>query len=76
MPATTLERNDHGECTLQKKEDRKELTSKQNSEKGGLHWNDPGRKVTAKKAQARKRQRKMERKKGEEGKQSNEETSN
>ena len=76
MPATTLERNDHGECTLQKKEDRKELTSKQNTEKGGLHWNDPGRKVTAKKAQARQRQRKMERKKGEEGKQANEETSN
>ncbi|KAL7492901.1 hypothetical protein ACHAWT_002020 [Skeletonema menzelii] len=76
MPTATLERNDHGECTLQKKEDRKELTSQQNTEKGGLHWNDPGRKETAKKAQARKRQRKMERKKGEGDKQANQETSN
>ena len=66
MPPTTLERDGQGECKLQKKEDRKELTSRQNADKGGLHWNDPGRKVTAKKAQARKRQRKMERKKEEE----------
>lgn len=77
MPTTTLERNDHGQCTLQKKEDRKELTAQQkNAEKGGLHWNDPGRKVTAKKAQARKRQRKMERKKEEGVKPTTEEASN
>jgi WD40 repeat protein len=76
MPITTLERDSYGECMLQKKEDRKELTAQQNTEKGGLHWNDPGRKVTAKMRQARKRQRKMERKRGEGGKQSNEEASN
>ena len=76
MPATTLERNDYGECTLQKKEDRKELTAQQNTEKGGLHWNDPGRKVTAKKAQARKRHRKKEQQKAEGEKETNEEASN
>eukprot|EP00577_Skeletonema_sp_RCC1716_P015664 CAMPEP_0113410814 /NCGR_PEP_ID=MMETSP0013_2-20120614/21912_1 /TAXON_ID=2843 ORGANISM="Skeletonema costatum, Strain 1716" /NCGR_SAMPLE_ID=MMETSP0013_2 /ASSEMBLY_ACC=CAM_ASM_000158 /LENGTH=525 /DNA_ID=CAMNT_0000297085 /DNA_START=58 /DNA_END=1636 /DNA_ORIENTATION=- /assembly_acc=CAM_ASM_000158 len=75
MPATTLERNDYGECTLQKKEDRKELTAQQNT-KGGLHWNDPGRKVTAKKAQARKRHRKKEQQKAEGEKETNEEASN
>jgi len=76
MPATTLERNDYGECTLQKKEDRKELTAQQNTEKGGLHWNDPGRKVTAKKAQARKRHRKKEQQKADGEKDTNEEASN
>eukprot|EP00985_Skeletonema_marinoi_P024225 scaffold16727_cov133-Skeletonema_marinoi.AAC.5 len=76
MPATTLERNDYGECTLQKKEDRKELTAQQNTEKGGLHWNDPGRKVTAKKAQARKRHRKKEQQKADGEKETNEEASN
>ncbi|KAL7435525.1 hypothetical protein ACHAXM_005399 [Skeletonema potamos] len=73
MPVSTLERDNYGECMLQKKEDRKELTAQQSTEKGGLHWNDPGRKVTAKMAQARKRQRKMERKKAEGSKQTNEE---
>ena len=75
MPITALERDGYGECKLQKKEDRKELTSQQNIEKGGLHWNDPGRKVTAKMAQARKRQRKTDQKKGDGQKKTNEEAS-
>ena len=66
MPRTTLERGDK----LQKKEDRKELTVK-NMERGGLHWNDPGRKVTAKLAQQRKRQRKKARRHGK-GEEANE----
>lgn len=69
MPVTTLERGNDGGWAAQKKEDRKELTMK-SSERGGLHWNDPERKETAKLAQQRKRQRKRARRK-EEGDQVN-----
>ena len=69
MPVTTLERGNDGGWAAQKKEDRKELTMK-SSERGGLHWNDPERKETAKLAQQRKRQRKRARRK-EEGEQVN-----
>lgn len=69
MPVTTLERGNDGGWAAQKKEDRKELTMK-SSERGGLHWNDPERKGTAKLAQQRKRQRKRARRK-EEGEQVN-----
>lgn len=64
MPVTTLERGNDGGWAAQKKEDRKELTMK-GSERGGLHWNDPERKETAKLAQQRKRQRKRARRKEE-----------
>jgi len=64
MPVTTLERGNDGGWAAQKKEDRKELTMK-SSERGGLHWNDPERKETAKLAQQRKRQRKRARRKEE-----------
>lgn len=74
MPTTTLDRMDDGEFTLQKNKvsDPGDDTKKQRegggledvSKKGGLHWNDAGRKEMAKEAESRRRKRRREEKWG------------
>ena len=78
MPTTTLERDEYGEWKLQKNKVNDSAaggdTAKNGGEDGddaepskkGLHWNDAGRKETAKLAEQRRRKRRKEDAKKEE----------
>jgi len=62
MPATTLERDGEGEWKLQKNKcnDQDDPAMDGPKGKGGLHWNDGGRKETAKLAEQRRRKRRRD----------------
>lgn len=70
MPTTTLDRMEDGEFTLQKnkvndpgddtKTSREGGDASDVAKKGGLHWNDGGRKDMAKEAESRRRKRRRE----------------
>ncbi|EJK71418.1 hypothetical protein THAOC_07147 [Thalassiosira oceanica] len=67
MPESTLERDSYGKLVLQKirlLEDDEQDGNSNERKGGGLHWQDAGRKVTAKMAEQRRRKRKREQAKG------------
>ena len=67
MPESTLERDSFGKLVLQKirlLEDDEQDDNPKEKNGGGLHWQDAGRKVTAKMAEQRRRKRKREQAKG------------
>ena len=66
MPESTLERDSYGKLVMQKirlvEDDEQDESNDNSNEKkgGGLHWQDAGRKVTAKMAEQRRRKRKRQ----------------